>query len=79
MQSWEVRHDDTAQTADLGQAKRVKLEVAGGALALDGLEESNATEDLGEGGPQENLGHASRLDQRIMGVDRGNLSDTNPE
>ena len=48
MQSWEVRHDDTAQTADLGQAKRVKLEVAGGALALDGLEKSDTAENLGK-------------------------------
>ena len=42
------RHDDTAQTGYLGQAKRVKLEVAGGALALDGLEKSDTAENLGK-------------------------------
>jgi hypothetical protein len=43
--------------------------VARGALALDGLEKSNATEDLGERGPKENLGHATGLDEEIVGGD----------
>ena len=43
--------------------------VARSTLALDGLEKSNATEDLGERGPKENLGHATGLDEEIVGRD----------
>jgi len=57
----------------LGQAKGVELEVAGVTLALDGLEEGDAAEDLEERGPQEDLGHAAGLDEHVVGLDGGQL------
>ena len=57
----------------LGEAEGIELEVTGVALALDGLEEGDAAEDLEEGGPQKDLGHATRLDKHVVGLDRGKL------
>lgn len=51
------------------EGKGVEGVVASSTLALDGLEESDAAEDLGERGPQENLGHATGLDKEIVGGD----------
>jgi hypothetical protein len=41
---------------------------------LDGLEKGNASENFGERGPQEDLGHAAGLDQHIVGRDGHDLS-----
>jgi hypothetical protein len=60
-------------TKHLGEAERVELEIARGALALDSLEKGNAAEDLSERGPEEDLGHAAALDKGVMSIDRGNL------
>jgi hypothetical protein len=41
---------------------------------LDGLEEGNTAEDLKEGSPEEDLGHAAALDEHIVGGDGHNLT-----
>ncbi len=50
----------------LAEAKRVESEVARGALALEGLEESEGAENLGEGNPQENLAHATLIAKQCV-------------
>ncbi len=50
----------------LAKAKGIKLEVAGGALALEGLEKGDGAEHLEEGDPEEDLTHGSLLDEHVM-------------
>ena len=51
----------------LAEAKGVELEVAGSALALKSLEESDGAEHLEERQPQEELAHGALLHEDIVG------------
>ena len=63
--------------ANLRKAEGIELEVARVTLALDGLEEGDAAENLEEGSPQEDLRHAARLDENVVSLDGGKLSQPN--
>ena len=59
----------------LGKAEGVEGEVSGLTLALEGLEESNDTEDLDEGDPEDDLGATTLLNEIIVGVDGSHLGE----
>mmetsp|Transcript_30663 Transcript_30663/g.64162 ORF Transcript_30663/g.64162 Transcript_30663/m.64162 type:complete len:244 (-) Transcript_30663:144-875(-) len=59
----------------LGEVERVEREVTRGALALEGLEEGNYTEQLNERDPENDLLATALGDEVIVGVDGGELGE----
>jgi hypothetical protein len=59
----------------LGKVKGIERVVTRVALALDGLEKSNNTEDLNEGDPEDDLGATTLGNEVVVGIDGGKLGE----